>query len=187
MPRASRLRDALGEGYATRGGRERGTLRAVLTDELVEFTRDPCATMRWTVDRFYKHIFLRYSAKLVGWPPHIWFENLSKVSMPTSTVNFLLQCWEKGVMRWETPTSDEMAAAAADWRKASPSPLFSEQAVRYGRNDIGKHCKRPMVDCVRFPPCYARDGPKNSDETEDADAAWGVYEQPEDPIDDFSD
>ncbi|KAI0323634.1 hypothetical protein GY45DRAFT_1332398 [Cubamyces sp. BRFM 1775] len=180
MPRASRLRDALGESYATRSGRERGTLRTVLTDGLVEFTGDPRATMRWTVYRFYKDIFLRYAANLVGWPPHIRFENLSKVSMPTSTVNVLLRRWEKGVMRWETPTPEELDAAAADWRTASPSPLFPEETVRYGRNDIGKQRERPTVDSARFPPRYVRDGAKSGrridseDELEGGDGERGM-------------
>ena len=81
--------------------------------------------------------------------------------------------------------------------------------------DIGKQRERPTVDSARFPPRYVRDGPKSgrwvdsgdergmgcgagacegsssgpssdSDEIEDADAAW-AREEPEDPIDDFSD
>ncbi|KAH9890422.1 hypothetical protein C8Q73DRAFT_652493 [Cubamyces lactineus] len=167
MPRASHLRDAMGEGYATRAGRERGTLRAVLSDGLVAFTGDPRATMRWTVDRFCNDVFLRYPAKLVGWPPRIPFANLSSLSMPTSTVNTLLRLWEKGILRWEAPTSDELAAAKEDAKNAAPSPLIPDRTVRCGRNDIGKRRKRPTVDSVRFPPRYTRDGPKSLRRTED--------------------
>ncbi|KAI0323574.1 hypothetical protein GY45DRAFT_1439548 [Cubamyces sp. BRFM 1775] len=180
MPRASRLYDALGQDYATRGGRERGTLRTVLVDGLVQFTGDPRAVMRWTIDRFCDDIFLRYPAKLVGWPPRVPFTNLSKLPMPTSTVNVLLRRWEKGILRWEMPTAGEISAAREDARNAAPGPLFPEQTARHGRNDFGRQRDRPTVDSAKYPPRHVRNGPKSSRGIDDTDEE--IEDSPEDGV-----
>ncbi|KAJ2974932.1 hypothetical protein NUW54_g11813 [Trametes sanguinea] len=161
MPRASKLGDALGVGYATRIGRERGTLRTVITDGLVEITGDPRGKMHWTVEGFCRFVFLVYGVKLLGWPPHIRFANLSDPSIPTRHIRQLLDAWEHRRMRWARATVGEITAAREDPRNACPGCRFPDPRLRGGRNDIGKHRERPTIDSTRFPARYARDGPKS--------------------------
>ncbi|KAJ3008681.1 hypothetical protein NUW54_g3063 [Trametes sanguinea] len=202
MPRASRSRDALGACYATRHGRERGMLRVVITDGLVEITGDPSGKMYWTMEGFCQFIFLAYGVKLVGWLPHIRFTNLSNCS--TKDIQALLEAWEQRRMRWERATAAEIAAAREHPRNACPGHRFPDPLARGGRNDIGKHRKRPTIDSTRFPPRYIRDGPKSQryiDSDEEAEAIedasiWDPPRRPaglargelaEDPIESFSD
>ncbi|KAJ3005184.1 hypothetical protein NUW54_g4457 [Trametes sanguinea] len=160
MPRSGRLRDALGQGYATRISRERGMLRIVITDGLVAATGDPRATMRWTFKAFCKFVFLAYGVKLVGWPPHIKFVNLSNSSMKTADFRELLEAWESGAMRWEAATPGELLAAKHDARNAVQA-RYPDPRPSGGRNDVGKRRERPTIDSAKYPPRYIRDGPKS--------------------------
>ncbi|KAL7284865.1 hypothetical protein ACG7TL_002178 [Trametes sanguinea] len=216
MPHASkrRVRDALGAGYATRHGRERGMLRVVITDGLgvthrdrrtVEITGDARGRMRWTIEGFCRFVFLAYGVKLIGWPPHIKFANLSRDSISTRDIQELLDAWETGRMRWAKATAAEIVAARENPLNACPGRRFPDPRPRSGgRNDVGKHRKRPTVDSARFPPRYVRDGPKSqryidSDEEMEAIEDAGIWDTPsrpaglargelaDDPIESFSD
>ncbi|CDO72598.1 hypothetical protein BN946_scf184985.g17 [Trametes cinnabarina] len=149
----------------------------------VEITQDPRATMHWTIQRFCDFVFLAYGVKLVGWPSHIKFVNLSDVSMSTACIRALLNAWERGKMRWAKATPGELAAARENARNACPGPLFQDplSCPRGGRNDVGKHRERPTVDSAKYPPWYTRDGPKSqryidSNEVEEIENAddWGM-------------
>lgn len=149
--------------------------------------------MRWTQNGFCYAVFLRYGAKLVGWPIGIDFANLSKVSWPTATVHAILAAWESSEMRWEAISLGERMAAMEDPRNACPGPLFQDPISRGQRNDVGKRRDRPAVDSSKYPPRYVRDGPKSArrvdtdsepesegevEEIEDADEFWGPVARP---------
>ncbi|OSC99653.1 hypothetical protein PYCCODRAFT_1438017 [Trametes coccinea BRFM310] len=161
--------------------------------------------MHWTFWTFCRFVFLAYGVKLVGWPPRINFVNLSSKSITSADIRALLDAWESGRMHWAVATSDELLAAENDARNACPGPRFQPPRPAGGRNDIGKRRERPTIDSVKFPPRYARDGPKSQryidsdkemDDIENADD-WGTMagrpvglargELAEDPIESFSD
>ncbi|KAI0362938.1 hypothetical protein BV20DRAFT_290663 [Pilatotrama ljubarskyi] len=165
MPCASTQADALGDSYATRSGRERGMLRAVLTNGLIEFTGDPRAAMFWTPELFRDKVFLTYGVKLVNWPLDIEFTNISKMVNPTGKVRALLDAWAAPAcrMRWAPISQDELIAGTFDVRSACPGPHFQDPIPKGGRNDIGKRRARATdLEPEKYPCRHVRDGPKSA-------------------------
>ncbi|KAM5538884.1 hypothetical protein V8D89_007443 [Ganoderma adspersum] len=169
--------------YSSNAGYTRGTLRGLLDGGLRTFTGYDYAKMRFTAEAFQKQVFLRFLAKLLGWPPRIPFCNLSRRSGPSqSQILELISLWECGILRFEQATPDEVRAARLDVAYAVPGPLFPAPLPDVARRDIGS--RKPCFDVNGevVPPRYERNGPKSAawigEEVEDSEAAEPVGWRP---------
>ena len=89
------------------------------------YTGDNDAKMRYTPKTFRAEVFFRYGVKLVGWPPHIPFRNLSGRGAPSmADLRELLNLAHCGILHFELTTDEELDAAHHDLAKAMPGPLF---------------------------------------------------------------
>ncbi|EIW60798.1 uncharacterized protein TRAVEDRAFT_46039 [Trametes versicolor FP-101664 SS1] len=168
--RRLRIGETKGNHYSTTHGRERGSVRDVLTTGLAEFTHDALATMHWSGLRFRDYVFLKYRVKLVGWPEDIEFTNMSNLrDMPTEKVRTLLAYWEAGWMFWAAATDGELLAARESVYNALPGPLFpNPEAPRGQRCDVGRHRARPVTNPGwMWGQRFERNGPKSGREVAD--------------------
>lgn len=75
----------------------------------------PNAQMSYKEDRYARLVMLRYAAKLMGWPEGIPFVNLSSGLLGgIAALRILRQAWDKGELRFERATPEDLARAAED-------------------------------------------------------------------------
>ncbi len=145
--------------------------------------------MWFTVTTFCTKVFLRFGIKLVGWPPHIPFQNLSDGPVTMDDIRELIGLCQKDPerrpsqppqLRFVAATAEEVRAARLDAASACPGPLFPAPTPRYEYSNIGRRVLRPDVDGQLTQPRYERNGPKSakvvSDE-EDGEASAGPAEE----------
>ncbi|PIL34919.1 hypothetical protein GSI_02706 [Ganoderma sinense ZZ0214-1] len=161
---------------------ERFAVCSVFDGGLRTFSGDDNAKMRYTAKAFRDEVVLPYSAKLPGWPPHIPFCNLSRRGGPSlPDIHELISLVQRGILRFEHATPEEIQAARLDVANAVPGPLFPTRLPDVARRDIGSQRPHFDADGELIPPRYARNGPKSAawidDEESDSAAAvpagWG--------------
>ncbi|RDX39806.1 hypothetical protein OH76DRAFT_1490821 [Lentinus brumalis] len=190
-PRHASARPVLGppdNSYSSKPGAERGWLRSLLDEAIAEQTGVGDAKMQWTVMSFCEKVFLRFGIKLVGWPPHIPFQNLSDGPVTVDDIRELIGLCERDSARPSEPaklrfvaaTPEELRAARSDATRACPGPLFPPASPSHGYDNIGRRALRLDEDGRPTQPRYERNGPKSakviSDE-EDGEPSVNVAEE----------
>ncbi|EPS93106.1 hypothetical protein FOMPIDRAFT_1056276 [Fomitopsis schrenkii] len=117
--------------YSSLLSESRGHLRSVLTNGLREATGVPEARMRYNEHDLWKHVVCRYGYKLVGWPAHIPFANLSAVKGGRRPLEELLQLWNTGRLTFVRVASRSEIDAL--------KPRTTRK--RASRRDLGTHRK----------------------------------------------
>ncbi|KAI9070355.1 hypothetical protein FKP32DRAFT_1558118 [Trametes sanguinea] len=138
----------------------RGILRRSITEELISQTDDESASMRWTVDGFYRKVYVEYGLRLVGWPHDEVFTDLSNVT-GLDRISRLFDRWMDRTMHFEPVDLDLEARRAQRPEDVAPSPLYRDEALRLGRSDLKKRKGSSKIDPARFPARYVRNGPKS--------------------------
>ncbi|EIW57384.1 uncharacterized protein TRAVEDRAFT_29499, partial [Trametes versicolor FP-101664 SS1] len=81
----------------------------------VDISGVPDAQMSYKEDRYARLVVLRYVATLVGWPEGVPFVNLSsRLLGGIASLRVLRQAWDKGELRFERATPEDLEKAAAD-------------------------------------------------------------------------
>ena len=128
---------------------------------------DGSVEMEWTMDGYYKNVYVKHHIKFDGWDPKVKFTNLSNI---TGLVNIsrLAARWNSGQLRLARASDEEYEAALVNPLLAAPSPLHDGFRTKLGRDDV----KRRYKDFPGFPVRYERNGPKSAKTvTADAEAA----------------
>ncbi|KAI0824299.1 hypothetical protein BC628DRAFT_1339506 [Trametes gibbosa] len=177
--------------YARRELQLRAAFRQSVAKTLVDLTDDPDAFMRWTVRGYHRQIYTRYGLALVGWPDELPFADPSKPELTgLARISRLLACWQSGELKFVTVELDRAARAAKNPMDVAPSAKNGGIQPRLGRSDIKKRRARAAAAAARFPARYVRDGPKSArwvSAAAEARAEHGRGEDPDDPIEDFTD
>ena len=128
--------------------------------------------MYWTLEEYLEIVVGEFRYKLVGWPAHILFANLSDIPGGERTLSYLLSLWKSGKMRFEPLADEELhLSGAALEAKLAPAPNCAHSKRRTPRAHLGRRL-RPR----RGPGGHIRSGPKTpvevpelEDDIEDAD------------------
>lgn len=154
-----------------------------------ERSNNPVADMKWTGVYYANGVVIRGGQRLVGWPndekESIPFGNLSDIPGGQPVIERLLELWEDGTIHFETADAAHIDLARRNPKAVlpgKPPPLPKPRAWGpYGRNDIGKRRRPPVVSAgVQGRKRRRRDGaitPKlilgegsDIDETEEIDS-----------------
>ncbi|KAH9918893.1 uncharacterized protein BXZ73DRAFT_80437 [Epithele typhae] len=122
-------------GYTRHTTFVRGQLRKKFKRELVRLTDDPKVEMRWTLERFAKHIFVKHRLRLVGWPHGTKFGNLSENATSLNELIGLHRLWDRGDLRFERVGIEEAEAARANCRLAAPTPFVLPRGTRANEDE----------------------------------------------------
>ncbi len=143
------------------------------TSSTEELTQDPHAGMFWTLEDYLDVVCGQYGYKLVGWPQHVTFANLSRIRGGVDRLSHLLRLWETGRMRFVPLTDDEHHLLRTDAERLAPAPveLCARSTSRSIRRDCGER-RKPK----RLPNGRVVDGPKTPVRVPESDE--------EDPIED---
>ncbi|OSC96237.1 hypothetical protein PYCCODRAFT_1379537, partial [Trametes coccinea BRFM310] len=87
-------------------------------------TGNPTARMSWSVNGYAKTVVRRYRQKLVNWPAHIPFTNLSDLRGGVRVLCTLQHLWDTGVLRLEPATAEDAMDSLRSARSVHPNPLF---------------------------------------------------------------
>ncbi|RDX49462.1 hypothetical protein OH76DRAFT_1403696 [Lentinus brumalis] len=158
------------DAYSTDYNATRGRLRSLLDRALADETGVEDAKMQWAVLAFWQKVFLRFGRKLIGWPPHIPFQNLSDGPVTVDDIRELIELCsvnperpsELPQLRFVAATPEELRAARSDAACACPGPLFPAPAPRYEYRNIGRRVPRCDEDGQLMQPRYERNGPKSA-------------------------
>ena len=135
--------------------------------------------MCWTISAFCKNIYLRYCLKLSGWPPEVYFTDLSRLT-GTERLLPLAKAVRNGELQFCPITQAEYDAAKLNALCAAPGPLHYGLTPKLGRDDIGRRVGSSKVDPAQFPARHIRNGPKSSKwVTDEAEAKARMPERPE--------
>ncbi|KAJ8457279.1 hypothetical protein ONZ51_g11631 [Trametes cubensis] len=101
--------------YVRRPERERmrGQIRRMLNDKLRQLTGSPYACMYWKCGRYATLVVARYGYKLVGWPSHVPFCNLSDMRNGKKPLVSIRDAWIRGDLRFELATPEDIQNALA--------------------------------------------------------------------------
>ncbi|KAI0684214.1 hypothetical protein C8T65DRAFT_593956 [Cerioporus squamosus] len=156
--------------YSSNSSAARGQLRSLLDKAIIEQTGIRNAKMQFAITSFCTKVFLRFGIKLVGWPPHIPFQNFSDGPVTMNDIRELIRLCRRDPQRPSEPpelrflgaTPEELRTARSSASHACPGPLFPARAPRYGYSHIGRRI--PHLDKNDQPtqPRYERNGPKSS-------------------------
>ncbi|KAH9939109.1 uncharacterized protein BXZ73DRAFT_5124, partial [Epithele typhae] len=91
---------------------------------------DPKTEMRWTLERFAKHVFVKHRLRLVGWPHGTKFSNLSDTAKSLNELTRLHRLWDRGDLRFERVSVEEAEAARANCHLAAPTPFVLPRGSR---------------------------------------------------------
>ncbi|KAH9912467.1 uncharacterized protein BXZ73DRAFT_82311 [Epithele typhae] len=122
-------------GYTRHTTRIRGELREKIKRELVRLSEDPGIEMRWTLERFATHIFVKHRLRLVGWPHGTKFGNLSNIATSLNALTSLHQLWDRGDLRFERVSVEEAQAARENCSLAAPTPFVLPRGSRADRGE----------------------------------------------------
>ena len=102
--------------------------------------------MRYTAESFRRQVFLCYYAKLLGWSPDIPFQNFSRSGAPSLPDTRELICLiQRGVLRFEEATPDDIRAARRDVANAVPGPARGDRPLEGDRGAGAQDRARPNV------------------------------------------
>ncbi|KAM5530915.1 hypothetical protein V8D89_015405 [Ganoderma adspersum] len=146
--------------YSDRRGYVRGQLREEIDDKLREVTGDDEAGMYWTLEDYVESVVLQHGLKLVGWPPHIPFQNLSNIRGGASELTHLKLRWESGILRFVPITEDERMAASLNAEHLAPAPKYARRKCPGGREDIGRGRYRYKTNPYGLALRHPKTGPK---------------------------
>ncbi|KAH9918889.1 uncharacterized protein BXZ73DRAFT_105045 [Epithele typhae] len=121
--KTGQMLDRAAVGYTRHATFVRGQLRKKFKRELVRLTDDPKVEMRWTLERFAKHIFVKHRLRLIGWPHGTKFGNLSENATSLNELIGLHRLWDRGDLRFERVGIEEAEAARANCRLVGPTPF----------------------------------------------------------------
>ncbi len=115
------------------------------------------ATMKWTPKGYAKGVVLRRRRKLSVWP--VWadipFANLSDIPGGEPIIEYLLNLWTTGMMRFVEATETDVDLAKRRYMDVCPGvPLKLPQPRCWGpftRNDLGKARRRPVTNPMGLP------------------------------------
>ncbi|KAI0323215.1 hypothetical protein GY45DRAFT_1376488 [Cubamyces sp. BRFM 1775] len=108
--------------------RIRAGLRVTFNGGLRELTGIKDAHVSYPVRKYARLVVLRYGHKFVGWPPGIPFRNLSKIPGGIRTLAVLQDAWDRGTLRFEVATKEDLEEAARSPVSVHPNPaLISEE------------------------------------------------------------
>ncbi len=136
----------------------------------VEQTGIRKAKMWFTVLSFCTKVFLRFGIKLVGWPPHISFQNSSDGTVTMDDIRELIGLCQKDperpsalpALHFVAATADELRAARLDAASACPGALFPAPTPRYEYSNIGRRVLRFDENQQLTQTRYERNGPKSA-------------------------
>ncbi|TFY54082.1 hypothetical protein EVJ58_g9069 [Rhodofomes roseus] len=151
--------------YSSRLAKERGEVRRLLTEELRAFTGDATARMRWNAEDFFTFVAAEYGVRLEGWPKHLTFANLSRVSGGIRTMRQLCGRIQCGFLHFVRLSREEHDVLNVD--KAAPG-RYVPRPRRATRSDYGKQRVLPWLRLSR-PPRQIRMGPKSKPYVDDSD------------------
>lgn len=117
--------------------------------------------MFWTLDGYFKNVYLAHNLKLVGWPEELIWRNLSYITS-FKRISFLVKLWNEGDLRFEPVSPIERQAALLDYRKAAPAPRYFTAPPKLGRSDLKARKHRPKKNPLGLPGRYVRKGPKSA-------------------------
>ena len=121
---------------------------------------DQEAGMFWTLEDYIESVVLQHGFKLVGWPPHVPFENLSNVLGGATFLTHLQILWGAGDLKFVPITEDERIAASLDANHLAPAPNCAHRKNRGGREDIGCARYRYKTNPYNRPLRRPKNGPK---------------------------
>ncbi|KAI0692241.1 hypothetical protein C8T65DRAFT_745223 [Cerioporus squamosus] len=152
----------------------RGSVRKLITELLVFTSGTPGARMCWEVTLFRDHVVLRYRVILVGWPPEIPFQDLSKQGAPSAAqMRTLINLMLSGKLYFARATSAQLRIARLDASGISPGPLYREALPlpNLCRRDMGSRKTRYNGEGNICVSRHVRDGPKSAKMIEGAEDA----------------
>ncbi|KAG2741539.1 hypothetical protein P692DRAFT_20750831 [Suillus brevipes Sb2] len=142
------------EGFAVQGMRGaaknhqqrvseiRSSIRDIINRTLREVTGDSDAKMQWAY--YFRNIVQRYQVMIEGWPKHIPFVNLSKVSSALPELEMLLRKWELGTTHWKVLTDADFEKVRLECSEMLESGEIKDTRRR-PRSDKGSKRKRPAA------------------------------------------
>ena len=121
---------------------------------------DQEAGMFWTLEDYIESVVLQHGFKLVGWPPHTPFENLSNVQGGATFLTHLQILWGAGDLKFVPITEDERIAASLDANHLAPARQCAHRKNPGGREDIGRARYRYKTNPYNRPLRRPKNGPK---------------------------
>ena len=128
--------------------------------------------MYWTLDEYLEIVVGEYRYKLVGWPRHVRFANLSDIPGGASTLSYLLSRWKSGKMRFEPLADDELHMRSAELEaRLAPADECARSKRRTPRAHLGRRLRprRGPRGNILAGPKTPVEVPDLEDDIEDAD------------------
>ncbi|KAI0652801.1 hypothetical protein C8Q70DRAFT_885434, partial [Cubamyces menziesii] len=100
-----------------------------------ELTGVPGVHLWYSPKRYARLIVLKHKHKLVGWPAHVPYEDISKIKGGNEVLETLLDLWRTQTLRFERATERDLWYAKVDPARVHPNPT----ALRETR---GEGCRR---------------------------------------------
>ncbi|KAJ8497039.1 hypothetical protein ONZ51_g776 [Trametes cubensis] len=132
IPPAHRDANAMPLGRRDQLKRE---LRTAFNSRLEELTGVPGVHLWYSPKRYARLIVLKHKHKLVGWPAHVPYEDISKIKGGNEVLETLLDLWRTQTLRFERATERDLWYAKVDPARVHPNPT----ALRETR---GEGCRR---------------------------------------------
>ncbi|KAI0745703.1 hypothetical protein C8Q76DRAFT_688707 [Earliella scabrosa] len=132
--------------------RLRYTFRRVVRMVYRERTGNPKATVRWTAVGYAHGVVGRGHLMFVGWPTwaDIPFGDPSSIPGGVPILQYLLDLWESGVLRFEEADADFIDLAKRNPKAVLPGRPIDLPAPRcwgpYPRDDLGLARARPVTN-----------------------------------------
>ncbi|KAG0708287.1 hypothetical protein DFH29DRAFT_795151 [Suillus ampliporus] len=110
----------------------RAALCKIITQKLVEITKDDSARMHWA--NYFRNVVQPYQVIVEGWPANIPFINLSEASSALPDLEMLERKWRSGAVYWRRLGDEEF------------QQLLEERNEKLETSEIVEHCRRTRSD-----------------------------------------
>ncbi|KAI0323614.1 hypothetical protein GY45DRAFT_1264308, partial [Cubamyces sp. BRFM 1775] len=85
-----------------------------------ELTGIPGVHLWYTPVKYARLVVLKHKHKLVNWPAHIPFDDISRIKGGNRVLQTLLDLWKAGTLRFEPATRRDLRDARADPVRVHP-------------------------------------------------------------------
>ncbi|KAJ8488164.1 hypothetical protein ONZ51_g3725 [Trametes cubensis] len=103
-------------------------LRTAFNSTLEELTGIPGVHLWYSPGRYAKLVVLKLKLKLVGWPVHVPYEDISKIKGGNEVLETLLNLWKSRALRFEPATERDLWYAKVDPARVHPNPSALREA-----------------------------------------------------------
>ncbi|KAI0660645.1 hypothetical protein C8Q70DRAFT_903600, partial [Cubamyces menziesii] len=93
-----------------------------------ELTGIPGVHLWYSPGRYAKLVVLKLKLKLVGWPVHVPYEDISKIKGGNEVLETLLNLWKSRALRFEPATERDLWYAKVDPARVHPNPSALREA-----------------------------------------------------------